>query len=55
VPLHRQECFAHLGYAEGSLPETERACREVISLPIYPELTPAQLDRVIDVVRTFYR
>jgi dTDP-4-amino-4,6-dideoxygalactose transaminase len=55
VPLHRQECFAHLRYAPGSLPETERACREVISLPIYPELTPAQLDRVIDVVRAFYR
>ena len=55
VPLHRQECFAHLRYAPGSLPETERACREVISLPIYPELTPAQLGRVIDVVRAFYR
>jgi dTDP-4-amino-4,6-dideoxygalactose transaminase len=55
VPLHQQECFAHLGYKAGSLPETERACGEVLSLPVYPELTQSQLDRVIDVVRAFYR
>jgi dTDP-4-amino-4,6-dideoxygalactose transaminase len=55
VPLHRQHCFAHLGYREGSLRESERAAREVISLPIYPELTRAQLDRVIDAIRGFYR
>jgi dTDP-4-amino-4,6-dideoxygalactose transaminase len=55
VPLHRQPCFAHLGYAAGSLPQAERAAREVISLPIYPELTRAQLDYVIDTIRGFYR
>jgi len=55
IPLHRQPCFAQLGYKEGSLPEAERASREVLSLPIYPELTRAQLDRVIDAVRGFYR
>jgi dTDP-4-amino-4,6-dideoxygalactose transaminase len=55
VPLHRQPCFAPLGYREGSLPVSEQAAREVISLPIYPELTRAQLDRVIDVIRAFYR
>ena len=55
IPLHRQECFAHLGYREGSLPQSERAAREVISLPIYPELTRPQLDRVIDAIRGFYR
>jgi len=55
VPLHRQPCFAHLGYTEGSLPQSERAAHEVLSLPIYPELTRAQLDRVIDVIRGFYR
>jgi dTDP-4-amino-4,6-dideoxygalactose transaminase len=55
VPLHRQPCFAYLGYAPGSMPVSERAAGEVISLPIYPELSHAQLDRVIDVIRAFYR
>lgn len=55
IPLHRQPCFAPLGYREGSLPVAERAAREVISLPIYPELTRAQQDRVIEVIRGFYR
>ena len=54
IPLHRQPCFAHLGYRDGSLPRSERAAGEVISLPIYPELTRAQLDRVIDAIRGFY-
>jgi len=55
VPLHRQDCFASLGYREGQLPEAERAAREVLSLPIYPELTPDRQDAVIDAVRAFYR
>ena len=55
IPLHRQPCFAHLGYQEGSLPQAEQASHEVISLPIYPELTRAQLDRIIDSIRGFYR
>ena len=55
MPLHRQPCFAHLGYKDGSMPQSERAAREVLSLPIYPELTRAQLARVIDVIRGFYR
>jgi dTDP-4-amino-4,6-dideoxygalactose transaminase len=55
VPLHRQPCFAHLGYPAGSLPVAEQAAREVISLPVYPELGRAQLDYVIDAIREFYR
>ena len=55
VPLHRQRCFAHLGYRDGQLPAAERAAREAISLPVYPELERAQLDYVIDAIRGFYR
>ncbi|MCX6937644.1 MAG: DegT/DnrJ/EryC1/StrS family aminotransferase [Verrucomicrobia bacterium] len=53
VPLHRQACYAHLGYAEGSLPVAERACATVLSLPIFPELTDAQVEHVISAVNGF--
>ena len=55
LPLHLQPCFAYLGYREGSCPESERASKEVLSLPIYPELTRDQLDEVIDAIRSFYQ
>ncbi len=54
LPLHLQPCFAYLGYREGACPESERAAKEVVSLPIYPELTEGQLDEVVGAVRGFY-
>ena len=54
LPLHLQPCFAYLGYKEGSCPEAERASKEVISLPVYPELTTAQRDEVVAGVRSFF-
>ena len=54
VGLHLQPCFADLGYRAGSLPETEKAMREVISLPVYPELTTAQVDVVVGAVKGFF-
>jgi len=53
VPLHRQKCYADLGYSEGSLPVAERAARNCVSLPIFPELTDAQVDHVIQSMNTF--
>jgi len=54
LPLHMQPCFQYLGYKEGAFPESERASREVLSLPIFPELTSAQLDEVVGTVRAFF-
>lgn len=55
LPLHRQKAYSHLGYAEGSLPVTERVARKILSLPMFPELTEAQIDRVAQAIRSFYR
>ncbi len=55
LPLHLQPCFAYLGYQRGDCPESERAAAEVISLPVYPELSSAQRDEVVAAVRGFFR
>jgi len=54
IPLHLQECFSHLGYEPGDMPEAERASSEVLSLPIFPELEPSQLERVVAEIAAFY-
>ena len=55
VPLHLQRAFSSLGYTPGSLPVSETASREVISLPIFPELTREQQGRVCEEIYDFYR
>ncbi|OHB78249.1 MAG: transcriptional regulator [Planctomycetes bacterium RBG_16_64_10] len=55
LPLHRQECFKSLGYQRNSLPETEQAADEVLSLPIFPGLTERQQRTVVAQIAAFYR
>ena len=55
VPLHLQKCFAYLKHAPGDFLESERAAAETLALPVYPELTAAQLDHVVASVAEFYR
>jgi len=54
IPLHLQPCFRNLGYGVGSLPHTERAATEVLSLPIFPGLTGAQQARVVRSIAQFF-
>ena len=55
LPLHLQKCYANLGYKEGAFPVSEKAARECLSLPIYPELTDAQIQRVAEVIKDFFK
>jgi len=54
-PLHLQPAFASLGYAEGSMPQSEKACADTLALPIYPELPPEDQERVVRTIAEFYK
>ncbi|GAC1700343.1 MAG: DegT/DnrJ/EryC1/StrS family aminotransferase [Candidatus Acidiferrum sp.] len=54
LPLHLQPAFSYLGYTKGRFPEAERACAEVLALPVYPELKESQQESVVRVIADFY-
>lgn len=54
LPLHLQKCFKDLGYKKGAFPVSERAAKEVLALPIYPELKEAQIKHVVAEIASFY-
>jgi dTDP-4-amino-4,6-dideoxygalactose transaminase len=53
--LHLQKAYAHLGHKPGDFPVAEKAAQEVLSLPMFPELTDAQIQRVAAVIEDFFR
>jgi dTDP-4-amino-4,6-dideoxygalactose transaminase len=54
LALHLQPCFAYLGYMKGALPVSEAATARVLALPVFPELSQAQQDYVVETIRGFY-
>jgi dTDP-4-amino-4,6-dideoxygalactose transaminase len=54
VPFHLQECFRYLGHKEGDFPESERAAKETVAIPIYPELSSAQQVEVVESIASFF-
>ncbi len=55
IPLHLQKCFEYLGHKAGDFPVAERVCKEILALPIYPEMRDDEIDYVCDMVASFYK
>ncbi|NIT55038.1 MAG: aminotransferase class V-fold PLP-dependent enzyme [Aliifodinibius sp.] len=53
IPAHLQECFKYLGYKEGDMPESEKAAKEVLAIPVFPELMDEMKDYVADTILSF--
>ncbi len=53
-PLHLQKCFEYLGYKEGQFPVTEKMCKQILALPIYPELTNEEVEYICECIKEFY-
>ena len=54
VPLHLQECFSDMGFKPGDYPHSERAAKETLAIPIYPELTVDMMSRIVDTIAEFH-
>jgi dTDP-4-amino-4,6-dideoxygalactose transaminase len=55
TPVHLQPAYSELGYRPGDLPVTERLAQQIVSLPMYPQLEPAQIEAVAEGIISFYR
>ena len=54
IPIHLQKCMRYLRYKKGSLPNTEKLCKRILSLPIYPELKKSEVNRIIKLINSFH-
>jgi dTDP-4-amino-4,6-dideoxygalactose transaminase len=54
MPLHLQAAYKYRGYKEGDFPVAERCCKEILSLPMFPEMTDEQIRYVVDTIKKFY-